>query len=278
MKAWRIGVVAAGILVLAQLGRTIPATTNAAELATIRYGIDDPQNVNRLPQTIAEREGLFAREGLKVEIIRFTSPFRNRGYGPAAQPGVPTTVREAMTQGVIDMAREQLPLLINDDLTGRKTVGVAITVSNPIYFLAVRPEIKSFADLKGKTVTITNPHDGITIWTRELLALHGLKTGDVNLKNIAGSDGRFECLNGGECAGATLDQPAIFKALDAGHHVLGLTNEVAPLLYQVDVVNPVWATAHRDGIAKYIRATTAAMRFIMDPSKRDEVVKVMADS
>jgi hypothetical protein len=27
---------------------------------------------------------------------------------------------------------------------------------------------------------------------RELLALHGLKTGDVNLKNIAGSDGRSD--------------------------------------------------------------------------------------
>jgi ABC-type nitrate/sulfonate/bicarbonate transport system substrate-binding protein len=220
---------------------------------------------------------LFAREGLKVEIVRFTSPFRNRGQGPAAQPGAPTTVREAMTQGAIDMSREQLPLLINDDLSGRKTVGVVITVSNPIYFLAVRPEITSFADLKGKTITITNPHDGITIWTRELLARHELKTGDVNLKNIAGSDSRFECLNSGECAGATLDQPAIFKALDAGHHVLGLTNEVAPLLYQMDVVNPVWAAAHRDAIAKYIRATTAAMRFIMDPGKRDEVVKVMVD-
>ena len=206
MKAWRIAVAAVGILALALVGRAIPATTNAAELTTMSYGIDDPQNVNRLPQIVAEREGLFAREGLKVEIVRFTSAVPQstvRDSCATAQPGAPTTVREAMTQGAIDMSREQLPLLINDDLSGRKTVGVAITVSNPIYFLAVRPEITSFADLKGKTITITNPHDGITIWTRELLARHELKTGDVNLKNIAGSDGRFECLNSGECAGAT---------------------------------------------------------------------------
>jgi ABC-type nitrate/sulfonate/bicarbonate transport system substrate-binding protein len=101
-----------------------------------------------------------------------------------------------------------------------------------------------------------------------------LKNEDVTLKNIAGSDGRFACLSSGDCAAATLDQPAIFKALDAGHHALGITNEIGPRLYQLDIVNPTWAAAHRDTVVKYIRATTAAMRFIQDPKNRDEVVKV----
>ncbi len=277
MTATPVRLLFAGFVVAAIVAPFAGARATAAETAIVRYGIDDPQNVNRLPQVIAEREGLFTREGLKVEIVRFTSSFRNRGQTPAAAPGAPATVREAMAAGMIDMSREQLPLLINDVLAGGKSVGVAITVSDPIYFLAVRTEIRTFADLKGKTVTITNPHDGITIWTRELLARHGLNTGDVNLKNIAGSDGRFNCLNSGECAGATLDQPAIFKALDAGHHVLGMTNEDGPLLYQVDIARPEWAATHRDAVIKYIRATTAAMRFIMEPKNHDEVVKVMAE-
>jgi ABC-type nitrate/sulfonate/bicarbonate transport system substrate-binding protein len=255
---------------------TAGIAARSAETTILRYGIDDPTNVNRLSQIIADREGLFAREGLKVDIVRFTSSFRNRDQAAAAGAS-PATVRQAMAQGTIDMSREQLPLLINDDLAGGKNIGVAIVSNDPVYFLAVRPEIKTFADLKGKTITITNPHDGITIWTRELLALHGLKTGDVTLKNIAGSDGRFKCLNSGECAGATLDQPAIFKALDAGHHVLGMTNEDHQLLYQVDVVTPAWAGSHRDAVGKYIRATTAAAHFIMDPKNHDEVVKVMTD-
>src|SRR6185312_11066108 len=48
---------------------------------TLRYGIDDEQNINRLPQVIAEREGLFAREGLKVELVPFKSSFRARAAG-----------------------------------------------------------------------------------------------------------------------------------------------------------------------------------------------------
>ncbi len=263
-------------LVVTAVGLILSGSARAADANTLRYGIDDEQNINRLPQVIAEREGLFAREGLAVELVRFTSVFRARQAGQNSAAANPTSVRDGMAKGTIDMARQQLPLLINDTMAGGKSVGVSVTASNPVYFVVARAEIKSFADLKGKTLTITNPHDGITIWTRKLLALHGLKDDDVTLKNIAGSDARFACLNSGECAAATLDQPAIFKGLDAGHHALGITNEIAPRLYQVDIVNPTWAAAHRDTVVKYIRATTAAMRFIQDPKNRDEVVKVTA--
>ena len=274
MRIYLLAFAAAGFLAVGAIDLRVGGSAWAADAAnTLRYGIDDERNINRLPQVIAEREGFFAREGLKVELIPFRSAFRTRSAGQAPAVGA-TTVREGMAQGSIDMARQQLPLLINDVMAGGKFVGVAVTASNPVYFLVARPEIKSFADLKGRTVTITNPHDGITIWTRKLLALHGLKNDNVQLKNIAGSEGRVGCLKSGECAGATLDQPAIFEGLDAGGHALGLTNEIAPQLYQVDIVNPNWAAAHRDLVAKYIRATNAAMAFIRDPKNREEVVKV----
>jgi ABC-type nitrate/sulfonate/bicarbonate transport system substrate-binding protein len=275
MKAGLLRFSMAGVLAAIASGPGLGGSASAAEAAnTIRYGIDNEQNIDRLPQEIAQHEGFFAREGLNVELVPMRSPFaRTRQSAPAAPENRPT-VREGMAQGAIDMARQQLVLLINDVMAGGKSVGVAVTASDPVYFLAARPEIRSFADLKGKAVTITNPHDGITIWTRKLLAQHGLASQDVSLKAIAGSPGRVDCLRSGECAAATLDQPAIFEALDAGFHPLGLTNEIAPQLYQLDIVNPVWAAAHRDLVVKYIRATSAAMRFIRDPGNHDEVLKV----
>jgi ABC-type nitrate/sulfonate/bicarbonate transport system substrate-binding protein len=243
-------------------------TGSAAAADTIRYGIDDEQNINRLAQVIAEREGFFAREGVEVRIVPFTVSFR-------AAPGAnPITIREAMAKGDIDMARQQFPLLINDVMAGRKVVGVSVASGNPLYFLVVRPEIKSFADLKGKTLTITNPRDGITVWTRKLLAMHRLADAEVTLKNIAGSQGRLTCLKSGDCAAASLAQPAVLDAIEAGAHSLGMTNEIGPPLYQFDIVDPVSAAGKRDAIVKYIRATWAAVRFITDPKNRDEVVKV----
>ncbi len=250
----------------------VPPASPAEEAVTLHYGINDAKNFNRLPQVIAEREGFFAREGLDVQIIHFTSSFREPVEGQD-----PRSLREAMADGSADMSRQQLPLMIHDAITGRSTgtyVGVAVTASNPVYFLAVGPEINSYDDLRGKTVAVTNLHDGITIWVQKLMALNGLQNEDVTLNIIAGSRARATCLVTGECDGAILAQPAIFEALDASFHSLGITNEIEPLQYMVDVVKPAWAAANRDFVLKYIRATTAAMRFIEDPMNRDEVVRV----
>jgi len=263
-----LGARRAGFLALTAVALATGTPAHAADV--IRYGIDDDANINRLPQVVAEREGLFAREGLTVEIIPFTVSFR----APAGAR--PITLREGMAKGDVDMSRQQFPLLINDVMAGGKSMGVAIAMANPLYFLVARAEIKSFADLKSKTVAITAPRDGITLWTRKLLALHGIKDGDTTLKSIAGSEGRLVCVKSGDCAAASLGQPAILDALAAGGHILGLNNEVPAVMYQVDIANPAWAAAHRDIVIRYIRATTAAMRFIEDPKNREEVVKVTA--
>ena len=124
------------VLALAAFGVGLGGAAAAAEV-TLRYGIDDDQNINRLPQVIAEREGIFAREGLAVQVVPFTVSFR-------APPGAkPIMMREAMAKGEIDMSRQQLPLLINDVMAGGKFVGVSVAVSNPLYFLAARREIAS---------------------------------------------------------------------------------------------------------------------------------------
>jgi len=266
MQTRALRATALGILALAPIAGGFGGGACAADI--IRYGIDDDQNINRLPQVVAEREGFFAREGVEVRIVPFTVSFR-------APPGAnPITMRDAMSKGDIDMSREQFPLLINDVMSGRKFAAVSVASGNPLYFVVARPDIKTFADLKGKTLTITNPRDGITIWTRKLLALHGLTDADVTLKNIAGSQGRLACLKSGECAAASLAQPAVLDAIEAGSHALGLTNEIGPQLYQFDIVDPARAATNRDAVVKYIRATTAAVRFIEDPKNRDEVVKI----
>ncbi len=260
----------AGFLALTAFVLGFGGAVSAAEVDTLRYGTNNEQNINRLPLVIAEREGFFAREGLNVQIVTFAAG---------------TMVREALANGSVDMARRQLPLMIHEAITGEvSSVAVGLGMSNSVYFLVARPEIESFADLKGKTVAVTRPPDAITLWARKLLELHGLKNNersfyneDVETKDIGGSGGRLACLQSGECDAALMAWPVAFEGLDAGYHILGITNEIGPLLYQVDTANPSWAAAHRDLIIKYLRATTAAKRFIHDPENRDEVVAVTMD-
>jgi ABC-type nitrate/sulfonate/bicarbonate transport system substrate-binding protein len=244
----------------------------AAEPNTLRYGLEDAENFSRLPQVVAERKGFFAREGLNVEFVPLTNSFRSGGAN-----AVPMTTRQAMQNGRIDMARQQFPLLVGDVMGGGKNLAVSVVASNPIYFLLARPEITSFAALKGKTVIATGATDGITIWTRKLLAIHGLKDGDFKLTSVAGNPARITCMKARECDAGTVPQPAVFDGRAAGLHPLGVLSETGVPLLQVDIVNPAWAPAHRDLVVKYIRANTSAMQFIADPRNREELLKLTVD-
>lgn len=275
MRTTLLGSLTAACLILASADVANAAAAPAAA-NVIRYGIDDEANISRLSQVIAEQKGFFAREGVRVQLVPFGDSFRTRtGQGAAATGAAPMTIRQGMANGTIDMSRQQFPLLVVDVMErGGKSIAVSAVVASPAYFLVVRPDIKTYADLKGKPVSITGPQDGITLWTRKLLEMHGLKREEIVLKQIAGSGARLDCVKSGECGGSALAQPSVFPALEAGAHSLGTTNEIGPFLYQFDIVNPVWAAAHRDTVVKYIRANTAANRFIMDPRNREELVRI----
>jgi ABC-type nitrate/sulfonate/bicarbonate transport system substrate-binding protein len=238
----------------------------AAQLTyTLRYGVDTERNINGLAQTVAERQGFFAREGINLQPVRFVAT------------GDRPTDRTAMfaARESFDMARMQLSLLMEPEgrLKGMNYVAVAAVVNNPAYFMVARNEIKTFADLKGKILTLPSPTDPITLTARKLMEIHGLKDGDVEIKTIAGSQPRVDCLKSGACAAASLSQPSVFAAFEAGFHTLAMHIETGPLLYVVDIVDRSWAEAHSDIVVRYIRASAAAMRFIHDPHNRDEVVK-----
>lgn len=199
----------------------------AADANTIRYGIDDEQNMNRLPQFVAEKKGFFASEGVKVELVRLKSPFRT-GPGQQATENLPT-IKQAMASGAIDMARQQLPLLIHDDIAGAKYIGVAVATNNPVYFLVGRQgftcqiafafchshdDYDVFSDFKtGQSIAAFNPWDGITIWTKELISKHRKKIEEFTWKSISGSDARVDCYRSNECDAIVVDMPAIYQAL-----------------------------------------------------------------
>ena len=251
-------------LIAMVLGALVSAgAATAQQTYTLRYAVDTERNINALAQTVAERQGFFSREGINLQPVRFVAT------------GDRPTDRTALvaSRDSFDMARMQLSVLMEPEgrFKGTNYVAVAAVVNNPAYFMVARPDIKTFADLKGKTLTEPSSTDPITLTARKLMEMHGLKEGDVELKIIAGSQPRVDCLKSGSCAAGSLSQPSVFAAFDAGFHTLAMHIETGPLLYVVDIVDRTWAETHSDVIVRYIRATAAAMRFIHDLRNRDEV-------
>jgi ABC-type nitrate/sulfonate/bicarbonate transport system substrate-binding protein len=161
-------------------------------------------------------------------------------------------------------------------LAGSDTVAIAGEVANPVYSLIVRPEIASYADLKGKTIGLSLPVDTISISMRKLFALKGLRDGDYAVKELVGTPVRYECLKKGECAAVPLGQPNDFTALKEGYRRLGDSTEaVTAFQFQVIAARRAWAAANKDKVTGLVRAFGDAFRFIRDPANRAELIKLI---
>ena len=65
--------------------------------------------------------------------------------------------------------------MIQAALKGSDAVAIAAEFNNPIYSLVAKPEIKSYADLKGKLLGMAAETGSITISIRKLMAMNGLQ-------------------------------------------------------------------------------------------------------
>jgi ABC-type nitrate/sulfonate/bicarbonate transport system substrate-binding protein len=251
------GIAVAAVLLLPEFA--------AAEPITLRYGqaFSAARSIFALPVAIADREGLFAREGLNLQIL-------------IPVPGGADRQIDALHNDSVDLTHVATPFLVRAALNGSDAVALAAEFNNPIYTLVAKPEIKSFADLKGKVIGLADEAGTITISIRKLLAIHGLQRGEFAGRVIEGTSGRFGCLRRGDCDAVVLGQPQDLQAVAQGFHALGSSTEAVPeLLYTVTAVRRSFAQANRETMVRYVRALAGAFRFIRDPANRDNVIKTV---
>jgi NitT/TauT family transport system substrate-binding protein len=157
---------------------------------------------------------LFVREGVNVEMISID--------GGAAN------MMTALDRGAVDITRTASFFLIQAVLKGSDGVAIASETTTPIYSLMVKPEIKSFADLKGKVVGLTNAVSTISVSMRKLLAQNGLQVSDYRVIEFVGTPERSECLRKGQCDAVPLGQPEDFMLLKQGYRRLGISTDAMP--------------------------------------------------
>ena len=107
------------------------------------------------------------------------------------------------------MTQTATPYLIQAVLNGSPAVAIAGTTANPIYSLIAKPQIKDFADLKGKLIGLSLPVDTISISMRKLLALKGLGDADYRVKELVGTPLRAACLKPGSAMPSRSASPTI---------------------------------------------------------------------
>ena len=255
-------IIPTGALLLLGLVQTLPAQT-----ITVRYGQipSTIKTVSALQFTIAQRKGFFSREGINLAMVPIEGGANN--------------MMAALDKGTVEITRTATPYLIQAVLKGSEGIAIAGETLTPIYSLIAKPEIKTFADLKGKVVGLSLAVDTISISTRKLMAKNGIKEGDFKVKELIGTPARADCLRKGECDAVPLGQPEDFLLMKQGYQRLGVSTDAVPsFLFTVSAVRKSWGEKNQEALVRYVRGLASAFRFMRDSANRDEVVRMTAET
>ena len=244
-----------------------PIQNLGAQDIHLRYGQipSSIKTVSALQFHLARRKDFFKREGINLEMLPIE--------GGAANMVV------ALNKGEVDITRTATPYLIQDVLKGSENAAILGETATPIYSLIVKPEIKTFADLKGKTIGLSLAVDTISISTRKLMALNGIKEADFKTVELVGTPARAECLRKGRCDAVPLGQPEDLILMKQGYSRLGVsTDAMSHFQFIVSAVRRSWAQQNKDALVRYVRAVASSFRYMRDPANREEVVRLVLET
>jgi ABC-type nitrate/sulfonate/bicarbonate transport system substrate-binding protein len=256
------------IVACAGMALSLALISNAhGQTVNLRYGQlpSTLKTMGALQFYVAQRKGFFTREGINLQMIPIEGGADNMVL--------------ALDQDKVDVTRTGTSNLIHAVLR-RNSEGVAIAgeTATPVYSLIAKPEIRSFADLKGKLIALPLPAAPISISTRKLIALNGLRDEDYRVKQIVGTPGRTECLKSGECDAVPLGQPDDITLMAQGFTRLGISTDAVPnYQFMVSAVKRSWGEKNRETLIRYIRGLASALRYMRDTANRDEIVNIIVN-
>ena len=239
---------------------------HAQELLELRYAqtASTWRSIFSLPMRIADKEGFYAANGLRFEMVQII--------------GGAETSLVALEEQKADVAHVATSFLITAALRGADTVAIIAEFNNPIYSLVAKPWYKTIGELRGRRIGMADMSGSVSLATLALFEKHGLTQNDLDINVIEGTPGRFQCLMRGDCDAVPLGQPQDFHALRQGFRLLGATNEAVPdFVYTVTAARKSWAVEHKEELARYVRAMRDSFAFIRDPRNRSRIAVLMKE-
>ena len=142
--------------------------------------------------------------------------------------------------------------------------------------LVVAPEIKNFANLKGKTLSVDARTTGYAFVLFEMLRRNGLSDQDYRVETAGGMTQRWQALREQKQDGTLLSTP--FNILAKEQHF----NQIAQVIdvmgaYQGNVAatRRSWAQANRTKVIAFIRGYVQAIDWLYDKANHDEAIKIL---
>lgn len=144
--------------------------------------------------------------------------------------------------------------------------------------LVVRPEIMSYAQLRGKPLAVDAPATGFSFVLRRMLEKNGIMPGEYSFVALGSTQKRFDAMVSGQCFAGVVGTPYdLLGAQKYGFRILGSAVDVLGH-YQANALaaRRSWAATNRLAITAVVAAYRASVAWLYDPSNRAEAVAILA--
>jgi ABC-type nitrate/sulfonate/bicarbonate transport system substrate-binding protein len=214
------------------------------------------------PVWVAEDQGFFAQRGIEVAVTN--------------TPGSVFQVTQ-MIEGKADLAITLIDNVIayregqgEVPLTSPDLIGLLATDTRVFPALVTLPEVKTYADLRGRTLSVDAKTTGYANVVYAMLEAGGLNPDDYKIESVGGVLQRFDAILEGKHAGALFNSPFEGLLLARGFTLLDTAIRVVGG-YQgmVLAARRQWAEANRPTVVAFIRAFLEAVRWLYEPANRD---------
>jgi ABC-type nitrate/sulfonate/bicarbonate transport system substrate-binding protein len=216
-----------------------------------------------LPLWAAQRQGYFEANGVAVQL----------SYTPNSA---------ALVTGLLDGRYDIALATIDNFIAYQEGQGEAKIPDNPDLFaflggdggfLSVMssPAVKSFADLKGKTLSVDAMTNGLAFVLRELVARGGLAESDVSYVRAGGTSNRYRELLAGKHDATLLRTPFELLATQRGFNQLATAQALGAYAGTVGAARRSWAASHEAAMIGFLRGYKAGVDWVVDRANRDVV-------
>ena len=220
------------------------------------------------PSFVAQHKGFFERHGIRVTLQAMSNSV-------AQMTG--------LAEGTFDIA-----MTASDNIVAYvEGQGEAPIGPRPEFFafmgsdsgflsLVTAPDIKSVADLKGKTVSVDARTTGYAFVLFEILRRNGLTEADYHVEKAGGMAQRWDALQERKQSGTLLSTPFNILAREQHFNQLAQATKVIGA-YQGNVAatRRSWARENRTKVMAFIRGYVQAIDWLYDKRNRDDAITIL---
>jgi len=247
-----------GLIVLAVLAAAI---SSSAAQDKIVIGTVGGGNTLEWPLYVAAKKGFLDEEKLALEWVGVQSS---------------AAVMQQLAAGSLNIGTTGLADSLRAVDKGAPTRLVRISVGVSPYEAVGAKTVKSWTDLRGKTVMIGGAKDITRLYFEDIAKPNGLNPGEYDYVYAGATGARFSALTSGSVAATILFPPFNFLALRDGYKSLGLSADYTKNFpFTTYSVNLNWARNNKDVVKRFLAAYAKGVDWFYNRANRDEAVSIL---